>query len=458
LSPSELKHSSIEKEAYAIVEALRKWRHFLIGRHFKLVTDQRSVSFMFNSRHSSKIKNEKILRWRLELACYNYDIVYRPGKQNDIADTLSRICSSTAVNKLYDLHCQLCHPGITRMAHWVKSRNLPYSLEEIRKMTSSCSICSEVKPRFYKGTEMSLIKATTPFERINLDFKGPLPSATRNKYLLTIIDEYSRFPFAYPCQDLSTKTVIEKLSDLFSVFGLPSYIHSDRGSSFMSVELKDFLHSKGIATSRTTPYNPQGNGQVERLNGTLWRTISLTLKTKAMHNGQWEEVVKVALHAVRSLLCTATNCTPHERMFVHQRKSPYGQSMPTWLMSPGKVWMKKHVRQSKYDPLVEEVELIEANPNYATVRLQNGHETTVSLRHLAPQGNNDKANIEDTPNIEQADHPPLDTEPVSQELDMDISLQSVENIPRETESQQTSQLRRSNRKKQTPLYLKDYDT
>ena len=47
LSGSEQRHSAIEKEAYTIVEARRKWRHYLLGNHFTLVTDQRSVAFMF---------------------------------------------------------------------------------------------------------------------------------------------------------------------------------------------------------------------------------------------------------------------------------------------------------------------------------------------------------------------------------------------------------------------------
>ena len=67
LSSTEQKHSSVEKEAYAIVEALRKWKHLLIGKHFNLVTDQRSISFMLDLKHPSKIKNDKIQRWRLEL-------------------------------------------------------------------------------------------------------------------------------------------------------------------------------------------------------------------------------------------------------------------------------------------------------------------------------------------------------------------------------------------------------
>ena len=50
LKKSEQNYSSIEKEAQAIVEAISKWRHYLQGRHFKLITDQRSVSFMYDNK------------------------------------------------------------------------------------------------------------------------------------------------------------------------------------------------------------------------------------------------------------------------------------------------------------------------------------------------------------------------------------------------------------------------
>ena len=54
------------------------------------------------------------------------------------------------------------------------------------------------------------------------------------------------------------------------------------------------------------------------------------------------------------------------------------------LTIPGPVLLKKNVRQSKYDPAVEEVELIEANPQYAFVKFPNGREATVSIKQLAP--------------------------------------------------------------------------
>jgi len=67
----ELHYPSVGKEATAIIEAVRKWRHFLAGRHFTLVTDQRSMAFMIDNRKRSKIKNNKIQTWRLELASFS---------------------------------------------------------------------------------------------------------------------------------------------------------------------------------------------------------------------------------------------------------------------------------------------------------------------------------------------------------------------------------------------------
>ncbi|XP_059059911.1 uncharacterized protein LOC131853113 [Achroia grisella] len=79
-------------------------------------------------------------------------------------------------------------------------------------------------------------------------------------------------------------------------------------------------HSSIEKEARTTPYNPEGNGQVERLNGTLWRTIQLSLRSKNLDIRYGEDVLPLALHSIRSLLCTATNATPHE-MFCFPRRS-----------------------------------------------------------------------------------------------------------------------------------------
>ena len=253
----------------------------------------------------------------------------------------------------------------------------------VRQVVDSCSTCAELKPRFhqFKG---KLIKATQPLQQLNIDYKGPLPSAGPNKYLLTLVDEYSRFPFAFPCKDMKSSTVISCLEQLFAMFGMPSYIHNDRAPDFLSDEIKEYLRSRGIATSRTSRYNPRGNGQIERYNGTIWKTITLALKSKKLPTTLWESVLPDALHSIRSLLCVSTNCTPHERFFNFQRRATAGNTVPTWLLKPGPVYVRRHALRSKYEPHVEKVDLLEANPEYAFVRFSSGRETTVSLRDVAP--------------------------------------------------------------------------
>ena len=117
---------------------------------------------------------------------------------------------------------------------------------------------------------------------------------------------------------------------------MPAYIHSDGESAFMSQEWKDFLHKKGIATSRTTSYNPAGNGQVERRNGNIWQAITLALKTHKLPIICWQDLLPDALHSI-----------PHEDMFNFQCRSITGSSIPSWLATPGPVLLKRYVRKSR---------------------------------------------------------------------------------------------------------------
>jgi len=115
LNKRELHYSSVEKEALAITEAVRKWAHFLTGRHFTIVTDQRSVSFMYSGENCGKIKNDKVLRWRMELNEFDFDIVYRSGKLNSAPDAFSRVyCASMHGTALHNISMPCC---VTRVSH-----------------------------------------------------------------------------------------------------------------------------------------------------------------------------------------------------------------------------------------------------------------------------------------------------------------------------------------------------
>lgn len=130
LNCHETYYPAIEKEATAVIEAVRKWSHFLSGQHFTIVTDQKSVAFIMDNHRQSKIKNDKIQGWCLELAIFCYDICYRLRHYNVVTDTLSHaycnVIFSTSLKKLHDV---LCHPRIIRLLHYVHSKNMPFSTE-----------------------------------------------------------------------------------------------------------------------------------------------------------------------------------------------------------------------------------------------------------------------------------------------------------------------------------------
>lgn len=87
LNDSEQNYSTIEKELLGIVWATKYFRPYIFGRKFNLVTDHKPLQWLF----SLKEQNSKLLRWRIKLEEYDYNIIYKKGKLNTNADALSRI-------------------------------------------------------------------------------------------------------------------------------------------------------------------------------------------------------------------------------------------------------------------------------------------------------------------------------------------------------------------------------
>ena len=122
---------------------------------------------------------------------------------------------------------------------------------------SSCWTSTKLKPGFTTLSQGKLIKAIQPLEYLNVDFKGPLPSRTHNKYLFVMIDEFFLlfFSFAFPCKDTSLKVIIQSLESIFSCQAL-IILHSDWGLGFLAYEVKEYLLLYRVASSKTIPYHP----------------------------------------------------------------------------------------------------------------------------------------------------------------------------------------------------------
>ena len=120
-------------------------------------------------------------------------------------------------------------------------------------------------------------------------FQGLLKSSTQNKYFLVAINEYSWFPFAFPCLDMETSTFINCLDSLFALCGTAGYVHSDRGPLLMSEELHTYPLSRGIASCHSAPYNPHGNDQDECYVQTALKSMLLSLKTHNPPSSEWQK-------------------------------------------------------------------------------------------------------------------------------------------------------------------------
>jgi hypothetical protein len=94
--------SMVEKELAAIVWGIKHFRPYLYGRKFKIISDHKPLTWIM----SVKDPGSRLLRWRIQLEEYDYEIIYKPGAQNGNADALSRInaitgekCNSETINE-----------------------------------------------------------------------------------------------------------------------------------------------------------------------------------------------------------------------------------------------------------------------------------------------------------------------------------------------------------------------
>nr|CAD1837126.1 unnamed protein product [Ananas comosus var. bracteatus] len=97
LSPRNQQLSTYEREMLAIVIAIQKWRPYLIGRHFKVKTDHQSLKYLLEQRVSTPSQQ----KWISKLMGYDYELVYKNGRENVVADALSRAPSLQAISAIH---------------------------------------------------------------------------------------------------------------------------------------------------------------------------------------------------------------------------------------------------------------------------------------------------------------------------------------------------------------------
>ena len=122
---------------------------------------------------------------------------------------------------------------------------------------------------------------TAPWERVGIDFIGPLPETEKgNKYIITAIDYFTKWPEAKAVLAATAQVAIEFLyEEVICRYGLVKYFHTDRGTHFNNELMQMMTNKFKIRHHQVITYYPQTNGLLEYFNGTLKQMLTkITLK------------------------------------------------------------------------------------------------------------------------------------------------------------------------------------
>ena len=212
------------------------------------------------------------------------------------------------------------HQGVElMMSKLTENYFWPGLRRDVSKFIASCRICSLVRPK-YVNPHLKPFLLDAPLQLIATDYVGPLPSDHGFRYMLVIIDAFSRFPEVYPVRDMTVPTLITAFRDYFARYGFPDSILSDRGTQFQSREFNAYLSNFGIKKLSTTAYRPSSNGICERVNGTIQRKIKALLAEQQLPPSRWTHVLPTVLMAVRNDKHATTGFKPTELFFTFRVK------------------------------------------------------------------------------------------------------------------------------------------
>ena len=295
------KHYSItEKETLAAIWAMEKLEYWLIGREFILETDHKALESI---RNKVDFGTGRIRRWMSRLERFNYKVVYRKCDEMVKSDTLLRNCQGEGIDDskvdesaIRKMHIELGHRK--NIQKNLGDKGIHVSKKSIREALASCEKCLQYDVRRYKSG--SHITSTFPGEKVAVD----VLDINKTYKLVMAIDYFTRKAWGGLYKHKTPNNVRKLLDQVSAELDIKTLL-SDNGKGFSDELITDWCDSKGIKQEFSIPYYHQGNGRIERLNGTIRAAIKKS-------NGPYSTRLAKCLKAYNGSYHRALGLTPNQ--------------------------------------------------------------------------------------------------------------------------------------------------
>ncbi|KAL2098447.1 hypothetical protein ACEWY4_007654 [Coilia grayii] len=159
-----------------------------------------------------------------------------------------------------------------------------------------------------------------PFKHVVMDYIDMGKTIRKFRYVLVVVDRFSRWVEACPAPGPDAETVIKFFTrEIIPRFGIPEVISSDNGKAFVEKTWKKIMQALGVKQRYGCIYHPQSQGMVERANGTLKAKIA---KICTSSNLNWLDALPIALMHMRTQTNRSLNLSPHEILTGRSFPSP----------------------------------------------------------------------------------------------------------------------------------------
>lgn len=368
-------YHSYELETLAVVDSIKRFRIYLVGTHFKVVTDCSAVRSTFTKKDIVP----RIARWWFSIQDFDMEVIHRQGDRMKHVDALSRNAIVNAItfsvedwiltaqmqdnririiyeklkkgiddsdirnnyiikdnrvcrkvnngetrvvipklsrfSLLRRYHDDIGHIGLKRCETLIKST---YWFEKmttfIRKYINACLDCQFKKAQYGRreGFLHPIDKPEKPMHTWHVDHLGPFCKSKQGfAYIIMIIDSFSKYLFCRKTRTTNSKEMCENLKDLFSLFGVPKRLISDNGKCFISKDFQNFCLQYQVKHVLTAVASPRSNGQIERYNRTLLDAINTSIEDEK----DWNNILPDIVWGMNNTVNSSTGFTPHKLMF-----------------------------------------------------------------------------------------------------------------------------------------------